>query len=173
MNKQLHQIKDKDGKVLMEQVVDLPDDLANEMLGYKPTTLREEFKKKFEGYWRGEVIPDEICFWWLSKFISHSTELLRKIEGEIVEIRKIWESYDEYEKIINIAKIETLEKVINLINQENIQISGDGKYFKKGNDIYKNNEGEWEIINQEPKNKSGTDGSISGYGGRGGDGSKV
>lgn len=49
---------------------------------------------------------------------SHSTELLKKIEEEIVEIRKIWESYDEYEKIINIAKIETLEKVINLINQE-------------------------------------------------------
>jgi len=93
----------------------------------KPTTLREEFAKAFNL----EIIVDEprqnkyysmkgneIADWWLEKLTSHNKELISKIEEEIVEIRKIWEQYDEYEKIINMAKIETFEKVINLINQE-------------------------------------------------------
>lgn len=97
------------------------------------TQIQEEFDK-----WKDETMTDFVANFrypiispeyisMFEQFIighakrllnSHNTELVSKIEEEIVEIRKIWEQYDEYEKIINIAKIETFEKVINLINQE-------------------------------------------------------
>jgi hypothetical protein len=52
----------------------------------KPTTLREsELKEEFRNWFRdkGDMYYHDvdIADWWLSKFDSHNTELLRKIEG--------------------------------------------------------------------------------------------
>jgi hypothetical protein len=47
--------------------------------------MEEKFNEKFNGYWRGLSIPDEIKFF----ITSQNTELLKKIaEGGDCEVRK-------------------------------------------------------------------------------------
>jgi len=52
----------------------------------KPTTLREEWRQEhLIGYKQNPRKYDEVADWWLDKFNSHSTELLRKIEDILKE----------------------------------------------------------------------------------------
>jgi hypothetical protein len=90
----------------------------------KPTTLRE-LKKEFMDKFPNEVIVNgytklvaqnaqQISEWWLSKIDSHNTELLQKIEG----IKQQCISGDICRDCPHDHRIEVLDEVISLINQE-------------------------------------------------------
>lgn len=91
----------------------------------KPTTLREEFEKKFplesagcDGCHTSQKYQIEVMNWWLSKFHSHSTELISKIEGMKCEPATGHPARFNYEPEWYIGFNQALDQVISLINQE-------------------------------------------------------
>lgn len=85
----------------------------------KPTTLREEFEKEWKDSFAGGDMHNwergqEVADWWLSKFTSHSTELLQKIEE-----LETWRCTDmglKSEDYVVIRK-DALDEVISIISQ--------------------------------------------------------
>ncbi len=85
---------------------------------FKESQLREEFKKRFDGYWRGEAIPDEICFWWLSKMSSSQEALIGKIESMKYVFERPKEDYlPEVYKHLK-SKNEAFDHVLTYIREQ-------------------------------------------------------
>lgn len=84
----------------------------------KPTTLREEWKKyvidndNFESY-DIRYFQEVIAIWWLDKFSSHSTELVKELE----RARKYSKHMSKTEVFIE-GYNQALDQVISIINQE-------------------------------------------------------
>lgn len=101
--KQLHQIKDENGKVLMERVVDLSDEIANEWINPMPTTIQtiKEAEEKF-----GEIFPEKADIKLNRKqlreaYKSHITQtLIAVFESELAELGEIGGGYTGFENDI-------------------------------------------------------------------------
>lgn len=50
---------------------------------------QKEFDRKFEGYWRGQAIPDEIKFFQKSTTLAYIDSMIQKLEGKKKECLEI------------------------------------------------------------------------------------
>lgn len=79
--------------------------------------IREQFKKRFDGYWRGEAISDEIIFWWIDKLNTTLKEIENGSENVELNLEAGNKDHENFAKGVDYMK----EKVKKLIHQKLIK----------------------------------------------------